>query len=89
MGVFIEPRLSLGDRRSAIPPYFMLRAWNGGLGVLLRVFGPVSADVGVSGGLVKWRGSGRASTSPLTIGNGDISSGNVIARVGLSVALKP
>jgi hypothetical protein len=115
VGVFVEPRIGLGDRRRAIQPYFLIRAgygrakpkfdesgsgaitgeskvtaltWNGGVGVLMRLFGPVSADVGVSGGLAKWRGDGDSNGGALTFGSGTTTTGNVLARAGVSIALR-
>jgi hypothetical protein len=63
--------------------------WNGGVGVLARLFGPVSADVGLSGGIAKWRGDNKPASGTLTFGSGNTSTGNVLARVGVSIALKP
>jgi len=61
--------------------------WNGGLGVLLRMFGPLSADVAVSAGVVKWKGNDEPANGSLTFGNGTTTTGNIMGRVGLSLAL--
>ncbi|HUQ80484.1 MAG TPA: outer membrane beta-barrel protein [Gemmatimonadaceae bacterium] len=60
--------------------------WNGGLGMLLRIAGPLSGDLGVSGGVVKWKSDDKAGAAR-SFASSTVTNGNWTARAGFSLAL--
>jgi hypothetical protein len=58
--------------------------WNAGFGVALQLAGPVSLDVALNGGVVKWNSNDENLFPGSVVGNGDTSTGNFTARGGLS-----
>jgi len=58
--------------------------WNAGFGVALQLFGPVSIDVALNGGVVKWKADDEDLFEGTVVGNGNTSTGNFSARGGLS-----
>jgi hypothetical protein len=60
--------------------------WNGGLGMIIRIAGPLSADLGASGGVVKWKSEDDAAPAR-TFASSTTTNGNWTARVGFSIAL--
>jgi hypothetical protein len=63
--------------------------WNGGLGLAVRVAGFLTVDGGVTMGLVRWTGRDDPALGGVTIGNGTTSTGNMMARVGISFGARP
>jgi len=63
--------------------------WNGGLGLAVRVAGFLTVDGGVTMGLVRWTGRDDPALGGVTIGNGTTSTGNMMARVGVSFGALP
>jgi hypothetical protein len=60
--------------------------WNGGLGMLFRIAGPLSADLAFTGGVVKWKSDDNAGGGQ-TFASSTTTNGNWNARVGFSLAL--
>lgn len=58
--------------------------WNGGIGFLLRIVGPLKADVSLGGGLIKWKADD-ADVLGQGFGTGTTSTGNVTGRIGFSL----
>ena len=58
--------------------------WNAGFGVALQLIGPVSLDVAINGGVVKWKSDDEDLFEGTVVGNGDTSTGNFTARGGFS-----
>ena len=63
--------------------------WNGGLGLAVRVAGFLTVDGGVTMGLVRWTGRDDPALGGVTLGNGTTSTGNMMARVGVSFGALP
>ena len=63
--------------------------WNGGLGLAVSVAGFLTVDGGVTMGLVRWTGRDDPALGGVTLGNGTTSTGNMMARVGVSFGALP
>jgi len=63
--------------------------WNGGLGLAVRVARLLTVDAGVTMGLVRWTGRDDPALGGVTLGNGTTSTGNMMARVGVSFGALP
>jgi hypothetical protein len=79
-----EVNVGSGTEQTLVEAPVNALTWNGGLGVAVRIVGTLTADLGVSGGLVRWRSHDDRVFEGETVGNGDSSTGNFVARLGLS-----
>ena len=82
-----KPAFDLGSGDDDVEAPVNSFTWNGGLGLLLTLAGPLSMDVGVGGGMIKWKAHDDRVFDGQTIGNGSTSTGNFMARLGLSLGV--
>lgn len=80
------PEIEVGSSVVEVPVKSF--TWNGGLGVLVRLAGPLSGDFSVSGGTARWKSDDDGINGEQTIGDGTTTGANVTARLGLRISVR-